>query len=251
MVKAVKNHQEVLDTYGDFLEKLKEKTAVACMFVLDNFPGIYSTRGTDAITQIEQIAKMMAVLSDVPVHDLMNESILAKRIRLCCPITGKMTTFADFNVVAFYPVAGDKAGHLYDPSMAAPVCCANLTSDIYAFSMLVRDQSLAIYGCEVWDLPDNETRRKLFEKNVDAWQHFAIKTIDNYVEVTDTHRCPIFVAKDQRSFYANHRDPVFAETRKNVYRHHMPIVYVRQLVELWMRFYEKDLPLELSEVARR
>ncbi|WP_424946151.1 hypothetical protein [Candidatus Spongiihabitans sp.] len=72
MVKAVKNCQDVLSAYDDFVVALKEKAAVACLFVLDDLPGIYSSDGTNAIVQINQIAEMMVVLSEAPTRDLVN-----------------------------------------------------------------------------------------------------------------------------------------------------------------------------------
>ena len=192
---------------------------------------------------------MMVVLSEVPIRDLVNDGNLNKQICLPCPVTGQMTMFNDFDIVAFYPAAGDKAWRLYDPLMATPVSCANLSSDIYAFSMLASDQSLALYGCEVWEIPDNETRRNLFEKNSSSWQRFAMRTINNYIQITDSQRCPTFLTDDHRHWYANHQDPAFAETYKNLYRHDMPVIYLRRLIQSWMNYYKKGVLPNLDNVT--
>lgn len=245
MTRVVRKPGDALKAYESFLVALGARRAVACLFILD----LGSDETTNAAADMMRMAELMAELSDRPAVELANGSALGKSIEAPCPVTNELVDFNDFDVVAFSPHSEDVNDPLYDPMMSAPIPCANLNSDVYAFSMFVRDSALARYGCEVWELSDSVNRRKLFEHAARLWQRFAVKTIRNYVNITDVARCPTFLTPDHRHWYANHQDPAFAETRKELYRHDMPIIYTQKLIEAWTRFYEDGIPVRVSGIT--
>jgi hypothetical protein len=132
--------------------------------------------------------------------------------------------------------------------MVTPMGAVNIASDIYAFSMFTRDYSLQWYKKEVWSLP-NVTRKTIFKKVVDNWQLMAEKTINNYIEKTDTSKCPVYLADDNKYWHANHQDPAFAESCKELYRHDMPKVYAPKIVKAWEDYFESGIVPVYSDAA--
>lgn len=61
----------------------------------------------------------------------------------------------------------------------------------------------------------------------------ALKTIQNFIAMTDTRLCPTYLSADDRYWFANHRDPAFAELQKSVYRHELPCVYGPRVAAEW------------------
>jgi hypothetical protein len=72
------------------------------------------------------------------------------------------------------------------------------------------------------------------------WQKIAVKTLQNYIAITDTSICPTFRAEDHTRWMANHQDPAFAECKKELYSHEMPILYVPKIIDQWNNFFTMD-----------
>ncbi|MFD0389978.1 hypothetical protein ACFQ4K_22795 [Tistrella bauzanensis] len=236
-IAAVATPDDVRSAFTGFTQALETRRTVAGLFVATAEDG-GPLPPEPAVDAMRRMAGLMSVLTPTPASRLADGGQLNRRIRLRCPVTDRMLMFDDFDAVAFCPAAQNPADPLYDPMMAAPVVCANLNSDVYAFSMFTRDTCLQAHGVEVWDLPDAATRRQVFAHAAALWQRFAEKTIRNYIAITDTALCPTFMDGDHRHWYASHQDPAFAETRKELYRHDMPVLYTDRIIQRWIGLFD-------------
>lgn len=247
LIEVVSNKLDVLATYAHFVASLHKRQSIACMFISADELKINGS--IQAIERIRRLADLMSVLSRTPPEELINGGRLGKAIRTLCPVTNQIVDFDDFNGIAFTPEAANPHDPLYDPMMAAPYACMNLNSDHFAFSMFTRDLCLLERGCEVHELRYAEERREIFEQASAKWQGIACKTINNYVSMTDTARCPTHLTEDERHWYASHQDPAFAETRKELHRHEMPVIYTRRIIDAWERFFETGETPRLSNAT--
>jgi hypothetical protein len=105
------------------------------------------------------------------------------------------------------------------------------------------------YNCEVYDLSSIDQRHSLFTKAAEAWQGIAQITIQNYVRITNTALCPTHLSQDRRHWYASHQDPAFAETRKELHKHEMPVIYTKRIIEAWSDFFEHGKSICLSNTT--
>jgi hypothetical protein len=80
---------------------------------------------------------------------------------------------------------------------------------------------------------DRDAVELLFRRCVVAWQNMSITTISNYSRVTADPARGVHLSDDQKSWYAAHNDPVFAELTKCPYVHEMPVTYASRLCEKW------------------
>ncbi|MGN8160356.1 hypothetical protein ACS8YF_16985, partial [Salinisphaera sp. SWV1] len=224
---------DILDHLGQFKRKLRMREAVACYFYLADD---YSTETVEQ--QIRILASMLSILRrDADPETLVNGGSLSLDIATQCPVTGAIKQFADFDVVAFCPRAADIGDDLYDPLMAAPALSANLNSDVYAFSLFTRDMIHKRLGVEPYQIESTQTLSALLHEAGNIWQRMAERTISNYIDMTDTNRCPTSLSDDRRHWYASHQDPAFAETVKELYKHEMPKIYTRRIIDSWMRHF--------------
>jgi hypothetical protein len=192
----------------------------------------------------------MAVISDHSAAALANGAPLTNTIRLRCPVTNQLTLFDDFECIAFCPQSDDKADLLYDPLMFAPYPSVNISSDVYGFSRFVSDSALAAWDKPVYEETDIKRIANLFERCVDRWQRVAAATIGNFEAVTDTSLCPVHVTPDKTHWIAAHKDPAFAEQKKEVHRHELPILYATRITERWLRFFTGKMAYDAAGLAR-
>jgi hypothetical protein len=123
----ISNEFDVLKAYTDFISLIHKKQAVACMFILNNAHQ-ENISFTCTLDETRELAKIMSVLSeDRSAETLVNVGRLGKVFRTLCPVTNQIVDFDDFNFIAFSPHANDQNDPLYDPMMAAPYPCVNLT----------------------------------------------------------------------------------------------------------------------------
>ena len=169
-------------------------------------------------------------------------------IRLRCPVTGCDVVYNDFDQVAFYPQAIDNTDPLYDPSMYCPFVAINITSDTYAFSLVVAEKSLSLYGRAPTNLTTSE-RAEVFSHSLSLFQRMAERTVQNYAVQTDTALlCPIHMTFDKRFYVAPHDEAAFAEYEKVQHINEMPLVYCARIIQQWTQFFEFGRRPDFSEI---
>ena len=150
-----------------------------------------------------------------------------------CPVTGLQTTYSFFPV-AFCRGSSNVDDPLYDPSLSAPFIGVNMTSDAFAFACLVRDQCIRLYGSKPEELTCIHAARKLFQHSVTTWQNMSVNTITSYNKRAACPERAVHLSDDRKSWLAPHNDPVFAETRKEMHAHEMPVIYAQNLCDSWL-----------------
>jgi hypothetical protein len=233
----------------NFKVELYNYRKTACLFVFNN-PYYYAESGASTLDSMVYLSEQMAVLTNKPAAELLNGGALNLNIAVPCPVTGEEIVFDDFDAIAFCPQANNKADPLYDPLMAAPYTCVNLTSDVFSFAMFVRDNAHLIYNKEVFELPKISQVKSLLKHCVHLWHRIAIKTIKNYEKGTDTSLCPIHVTDDENHWVAFHKDPAFAEMEKALYTHELPNLYGCRLAERWIAHFEGREKISVLGIAR-
>ena len=164
---------------------------------------------------------------------LIGGQTLAHGIEVPCPVTGKDTIYEFFSV-AFCKNSGNPRDPLYDPSLSAPFTAVNTTSDAFAFARLVHDQAMRAWGRAPHEMVhDRDAVELLFRRCVVAWQNMSITTISNYSQVTVDPARGVHLSEDQKTWYAAHNDPVFAELAKCPHLHEMPVTYATRLCAKW------------------
>lgn len=164
---------------------------------------------------------------------VINGQTVSTPIDVTCPVTGAPSTYEFFSV-AFCRHANDPRDPLYDPSLSAPFTAVNTTSDAFAFAMLVRDQSMRMWGCRPHEIAELTNVEFLLRKCTIAWQNMSINTIRSYGGVASDPRRRVNVSEDRMRWIAPHNDPVFAELSKCPFSHEMPVVYAARLCEKWL-----------------
>lgn len=235
---------DALRLFEEFIEELKIGKSIACLMVSPS-PKSLTTTVKD---EIFRLANLMELLSKKSPEELINGGNLNNKFLLKCPVTGEMTIFDDFDAVAFCPESGNKSDPLYDPLMAAPISAINISSDIYALSVFAQDLSRQHYGRDVAELSASE-RSEFFERVVSYWQKVAVKTIENYIDITDVELCPTHLSNDKKHWFANHQDPAFAECKKELYSHEMPVVYAPRIIDEWRNFFDNGKAPIYSNMA--
>ena len=248
LIKIVHTPSEVKLAYEEFKQMLSDRTTVACLFVSPISAEI-DAKPTTVLEEIRRLADLMSAISpECSPEELINGGNLNKKILLRCPVTDENVLFEDFDAVAFCPQSGDESDPLYDPMMAAPISTVNINSDIYAFSMFTRDMCIQRYSKEVFEI-SRDQRENLFALTAANWQRLAERTITNYVNMTNVTLCPAYLDEANEYWYANHQDPAFAETRKELYKHEMPVVYTSKIITAWKRYFEHGVVPNYAEVA--
>ena len=235
----------IVEEYKTLLAKGE---VVACLLVF-NDERFYKGR-SDTSAAFRFLAEQMTAISDRSAAALANGASLTKTIKLRCPVTNLLIPFDDFECIAFCPQSADKADPLYDPLMFTPYPSVNISSDVYAFSRFVSDSALVALNKPVCEEMDTKRIAKLFERCVDRWQRVAAATIRNFEANTDTTLCPVHVTPDNAHWIAAHKDPAFAEQKKEVHRHELPILYATRITERWLRFFTGKKTYEAAGLAR-
>jgi hypothetical protein len=248
LIRVVDDDDDILALFSEFTGRLAAQQSVGCLFVF-NEPAYYRGGPASVEDAMMYLSERMAILSDVPATTLLNGGALNKRLTLPCPVTGARTEYDDFDAIAFCPQAEEEADPLYDPLMAAPYLCVNITSDIFAFAMFAKDTSELHAGKAPHEIEDRAEAREILERCADPWQRMAEKTIKNYAAITNTARCPVHLTEDRRNWVAFHKDPAFAETKKERYIHNMPLIYANAVIDAWTSYFDRGESLSLSQVS--
>lgn len=222
----------ILEVQRQFRRSVLAYEKVACILIF-NHPGFYEDAGRSVIDTITYLAQQIAPAAHVPTDRLIAGGSVHQRHAIKCPVTGTPTIYDDFDAIAFCPQANDRTDRLYDPLMAAPYPCVNISSDVFAFSMFARDRFVERNQREIFNAhPDDVIYAHLVECG-ELWQRIAVRTIRNYVAMTDTSLCPTYLSPDHCYWFANHKDPAFAESEKRLYRHEMPRTYTPRIIRRW------------------
>ena len=198
----------------------------------------------------EFLANQVADISPVAPHALVDGAPLSLTLNLLCPVTNVPTLFDDFECIAFCPQSLNRDDPLYDPLMYAPFPAVNIASDVYGFSQFVAESALAVLGRPAHEMPDIDKLRLFFDQCVDRWHRLAISVIGSFAEATDTRRCPVHVTADRLHWVASHKDPAFAELRKEQHVHELPKLYAVRIVESWLDHFAKVKPYCAAGLSR-
>lgn len=204
-----------------------------------------------ASSMFRWLADAMSVLSDMDGKALSSGAALSLVFTLECPVTGEVTCFDDFECIAFCPQSAELLDPLYDPLMYAPVPAVNISSDVYAFSVFVRDACRTAFGVSPRCVSDRAALFDLFHDCARRWHALAIRTIDNFAAtVPDPQRCPVHVTPDRLHWVACHRDPAFAENVKVQHVHELPALYADRICDAWIAHFTQGRTYSASGLAR-
>lgn len=192
---------------------------------------------TNACSAEEELRVLGQIIVDAGFAEsagaLIRSETVAIPFELACPVTGLATTY-EFFPVAFCRHAASIIDPLYDPSLSAPFLAINMTSDAFAFGMLVNDLSQRHFHCAPYEIADRHDFERLLVRCTGAWQNMSINTIQSYNKVAEIPERAVHLSEDQRSWLAPHNDPVFAELVKEQHSHEMPVVYAKRLSMKWI-----------------
>ncbi len=246
---TVATRDTIPDLFKYFCEKLENGEAIACLYVFNNWEYMKPSKSVSEVFYF--LAEQMQGISDVSTHDLANGHALTTKIKLRCPVTETLTTYDDFECIAFCPQSNNPNDPLYDPLLATPVPAVNMSSDMFAFSNFVADVIEQRFQTTVKKLSGDRTEtEKALHHCVEQWQCIAAKTIGNYEALTDTSLCPVHMNAEQDQWIAGHKDPAFAEQIKEVHTHELPTRYGARIVKEWLDFFYNRKLYSASGLAR-
>lgn len=246
---AVATQATVPDLFKQFRHRLEKGQAIACLYVFNSWEHMNPAMSVSEVFYF--LAEQMQKISKVSAHDLANGQALTNKLKLVCPITETLTTYDDFECIAFCPQSNNPDDPLYDPLLAMPVPAVNMSSDMFAFSNFVADMIRQRYKKSVVELSkDRKETEKALYHCVAQWQRIAAKTIQNYEALTDTSLCPVHLNAKQDQWVAGHKDPAFAEQVKEVHTHELPTLYGTRIVSEWLDFFYNQKIYSASGLAR-
>lgn len=242
--------ETVPQVFETFKAAVQDGQATACLYVFNN-PEHYEGRSSVA-EAFAYLAREMEPIGSVPAKQLATGAALTSSIELRCPVTNQMTLFDDFECIAFCPQSDDRDDPLYDPLLYAPFTAVNMSSDVYAFSRFVADSALApaALGKPVYEETDTARIADFLDKCVERWHRVAVSIIERFEAATDTALCPVHVTAERTHWVAGHKDPAFAEDRKEAHSHELPVIYGKRLTQRWLDFFTGDRPFEAGGLAR-
>ena len=228
-VARFKTGREYATALADFRMQVAERQKTGFLAIFDH--------NTICRDVEEELRLLGAAMFDTGLTDdydaLIAGKTLAHGLEVPCPVTGKDTIYEFFSV-AFCKNASNPDDPLYDPSLGAPFTAINTTSDAFAFARLVHDQAMRAWGRAPHEMVhDRDAVEMLFRRCVVSWQNMSITTISNYSRITADPARGVHLSEDQKSWYAAHNDPVFAELKKCPHLHEMPVTYAARLCAKW------------------
>ncbi len=245
MFQVVSNSLEIQNAFVNFIEQLQQQKVTACLFICD-VPKAISQESVESV--VRYLSELFAPLNNSNSEEILNGGAFNFHIKLCCPVCNVEVVYGDFDGVAFCPQSNNINDILYDPLMFAPYPCVNLTSDIYAFSLFTSEVSIKDFKKPVYELSYTD-RKRLYNSVKSLWQKMAEITISNYINITDTSKCPVHFSEEKSYWYANHQDPAFAELKKELYKHEMPKIYTDRIFEEWEKYFTDGIVPDFSNTA--
>lgn len=230
--------QDLSAAIDQFRDNVRDHSKTGLLSIVD-------TRGRRFANSFEELTVLGNVMFEAGLCSsadaVVDGETVVVDIETVCPVTGLPTVYSFFPV-AFCQSAANTEDELYDPSLSAPFTGINMTSDSFAFALLVRDQSIRLYGAPPSEMCV-DANRKLFQHSVTTWQNMSANTISSYNKRSACPERAVHLSDDRRSWFAAHNDPVFAERRKEVHSHEMPVVYARRLCDIWLEgMAERHMP---------
>ena len=244
-IKVINPAEPIDKSFDNFIQALKQYKKVAGLLIF-NEPRFYLEQNRSVMETIQYIAEQVSPITNICPFDLIRGQKLTTKISLICPVTNTSVIYS-FYTVAFCPQSAEKNDPLYDKAAFAPYTCVNIISDVFAFSMFVRDEFLKKYNTEVYEQNNINTLKLHFSRCAELWQRFSKKTINNYQKITADSVCPVRMTSNGSHWIAPHPDPAFAEIVKDTYFHEMPIVYTKPIIEKWVNFFESKIPVDMSD----
>lgn len=239
---------EIRPIIAEFESELMAGRVTACFIA---FEAPADLARAPASSTFRWLADVMSAVSDVDAEALSSGAALSLAVTLECPVTGEVTRFDDFECIAFCPQSAQPSDPLYDPLMYAPVPAVNIASDVYAFTVFVRDACLSTFGVAPSCVSDRPALFALFRDCARRWHALATRTIDNFAAtVSDRGRCPVHVTQDGLHWVACHRDPAFAEARKAPHVHELPVLYANRVCDAWIAHFTQQGTYSASGLAR-
>ncbi|MFK8252641.1 hypothetical protein [Ancylobacter terrae] len=229
-VAVIQNGRDLAGELDSFRAAVHGHRRTGLLAILDD-GGRAFANSTDELTALG-VTLFEAGLCDDPARVVDGETI-AIPIETVCPVLDRPVTFSFFPV-AFCRNAGNEADELYDPSLSTPFTAINITSDAFAFALLVQDQARRLYKCAPHEIGSRERCEHLFETSIQTWNQMSANTITGYGKRSACPSRTVRLSEDGLSWYAPHNDPVFAERRKQMHSHEMPIIYCRRLCDTWL-----------------
>ncbi len=245
-IKVINTTNPIAQSFDEFIRHLQQHEKVAGLLIFNN-PRFYREQNRSVMETIQYIAEQVSPITNVCPFDLIRGHKMTTKVPLTCPVTNTSVTYY-FYAVAFCPQSGEKNDPLYDKAAEAPYTCVNIISDVFAFSMFVRDEFRRKYQREVYDTNNINILKSHFSHCAELWQSLSKRTINNYKKLTAGSVCPVRMTADGSHWIAPHQDPVFAEITKDTYFHEMPIVYTKPIIDKWVNYFENGVPVDLSKV---
>jgi hypothetical protein len=241
-------HGRIGEIISEFAEGLIGGQVTACFLVFD---APRSQMSQPASVTFRWLAETMSEISTSSAEALCSGSPLSLEFALRCPVTGQVTCFDDFECIAFCPQSSDEEDPLYDPLMYAPFPAVNISSDVYAFSVFVRDACLRRFGVEPVDVADIRALFAFFYECAEKWHVIASRTIENFSRtVSDQKRCPVRMTEDRTHWIAWHQDPAFAEASKSPHIHELPALYATRICDAWIEHFTHRSTYSPTGMAR-
>lgn len=229
-VAVIENGRDLADELDSFRAGVRDHRLTGLLAILDDGGRAFAT----SVAELTALGATLfeAGLCDDPVRVIDGETI-AIPIESVCPVLDRPVTYSFFPV-AFCRNAGNADDELYDPALSAPFTAINITSDAFAFALLVQDQARRLYKCAPHEIGSRELCERLFETSIRTWNQMSANTIAGYGKRSACPTRAVSLSDDGLSWYAPHNDPVFAERRKQMHSHEMPIIYCRRLCDTWL-----------------
>lgn len=235
-VAMVRNGADYAREADVFLSGVRDHSRTGFLAVLSN-------RGRHYANAAEELRALGDLMQEAgfceSAEKVVEGETISVEIEVECPVTGRPTVYSFFPV-AFCQGSNNVEDDLYDPSLSAPFTGINMTSDAFAFACLVRDQCTRLYGSKPDELTCMHAARKLFQHSITTWQNMSVNTITSYNKRAACPERAVHLSDDRRSWLAPHNDPVFAETKKEMHSHEMPVIYAQNLCDNWLRVMFED-----------
>lgn len=236
-MKAGRYHVATVRNGGDYAAELTlfrrevaemRKTGLLAICEFDGAPARF------AEDELWRLGTLMREAGLTPsVAALISGETVEVKIDVACPVTGEDTVYSFFPV-AFCQNAANPSDPLYDPSLSAPFTAINMTSDAFAFAVMVREQVVRLFDRPPAEVMSRAALEPVFRKCVTMWQNLSQSTILAYNRVAADPQRAVHLTEDRRFWIAPHNDPVFAELDKQQHAHEMPAIYARRLADKWL-----------------
>lgn len=239
-------------TVSSILDNFKLELALgrktACLMAFNSCEHYAGRSNVEATFRF--LADSVTSISSLPPEVLVDGKALSFSLDLACPVTNKLTKFDDFECIAFCPQSSDMTDPLYDPLMFAPFPAVNIASDVYGFSRFVAESALQYFGRPTFEVNDHKRLAQFFAHCVERWHRLAVSIIEAFAQNTNVALCPVHLSSDNHHWVAAHKDPAFAEIKKELHIHELPKIYASRIAEAWLEYLCNNRPYATAGMSR-